>query len=78
MRREPAVAASSNANNRRDSNQSKSNSRSRAQEYAAKLAEERRNKPIRQRSTSTGGPSAPPRNSNAPTTNSRLGNTNTS
>ena len=42
VRREPAVAGSSNANSRGASNQSKSNSRSRAQEYAAKLAEQRK------------------------------------
>ena len=42
VRREPAVAGSSIANQRGASNQSKSNSRTRAQEYSAKLAEQRR------------------------------------
>ena len=44
VRREPAVSGSYNANNARSgSNASKSNSRTRAQEYSAKLAEQRRN-----------------------------------
>lgn len=42
VRREPAVVASSNANYRGASGQSKSNSRSRAKEFSEKLAEQRR------------------------------------
>ena len=48
VRREPAVGGSLNANGRTGSAHSKSNSRTRAQEYAAKLQQQKREQRDRQ------------------------------